>query len=195
MARVITAGGDAHSREVQREVQFGEIHNIGYNFTAPIEKVAKADPGNIQEVAASQLTLSTSYYQSVLLQARRSFIAAIVSAAAGLAFFLAAVVIALLRDSLDAATISATSGGIVEIIAGLNFWLYSRTSSQLDSFHVRLEQMQRYILANSIYMGLSGDQHEKALSDLVKTVATRPVSVADSVEKTTFGPRPNEDLS
>jgi hypothetical protein len=153
-----------------------------YNFVEQIDTLAKADPGNIQEVAASQLALSTSYYESVLAQARRSFLAAIVSAAIGLGFFLAAVAIALVRDSVNAATLSAISGGIVETIAGLNFWLYGRTATQLDAFHVRLEQTQRYLLANSLSTGLDGDSRNKVLSELVATVASQPVPLGNSTD-------------
>jgi hypothetical protein len=88
-----------------------------------IESVAAADPHNIQEVAASQLELIEKYYDTVLLQARQSFQSALVAAAIGLAFFVAAVGFVLTRNSIDAAVVSAISGGIVQAIAGLNFWL------------------------------------------------------------------------
>jgi TRADD-N domain-containing protein len=168
-----------------RDVVGGDIVSRGGTVSihvAPLENVAKADPGNIQEVAASQLALSTSYYESVLAQARRSFVAAIVSAAVGLGFFLAAVAIVLVRESLNAATLSAISGGIVETIAGLNFWLYGKTATQLDAFHVRLEQTQRYLLANSLSTSLDGEHRNKVLSDLVATVASQPVLLGKSME-------------
>jgi hypothetical protein len=38
-----------------------------------LRNIAKADPGNIQQVAASQLDPSTNYYTSVLRQAQQSF--------------------------------------------------------------------------------------------------------------------------
>jgi hypothetical protein len=107
-------------------------------MSGAIENVAKADPGNIQEVAASPLALSNSYYQSVLSQAR--FLATIVSAAIGLVFFILSLILAMVSHNPDAAYISALAGGIVEVISGLNFWLFGRTASQLDAFHVRLEK-------------------------------------------------------
>jgi hypothetical protein len=148
------------------------VQNI---YLEAIKDVSDADPENIQQVAAAQLSLSTSYYENVLQQAQRSFIAAIASAAIGLAFFIASVSIFLIRNDVRAGTVSAISGAIVEVIAGLNFWLYGRTAFQLNSFHIRLEQTQKYLLANSIATKLGGQARETALIDLIKAVASQPI--------------------
>lgn len=138
---------------------------------AAIEEVANIDPANIQEVAASQLSLSNSYYGSVLAQARQSFRSAVIAALLGLMFFLAAVAISLVKGNLESSIISVVGGGIVEVIAGLNFWLYSKTAAQLDSFHLRLERMQRYLLANSVCLNLQGEQRGTAMTGLIQKIA------------------------
>ena len=140
-------------------------------MSGAIENVAKADPGNIQQVAASQLALSNSYYQSVLSQARQSFLAAIVSATVGLVFFIFSVISAMISHHSGAACISALAGGIVEVISGLNFWLFGRTASQLDAFHVRLEKTQRYLLANSVSTSLREEARSQVVADLVRSMA------------------------
>jgi hypothetical protein len=66
---------------------------------------------------------------------------------------------------------SAVGGSVLLAISGLNFWLYGRASAQLNLFHVRLEQTQRYLLANSMAMNLTGNDRNNAISDLIKTVA------------------------
>jgi hypothetical protein len=152
-----------------------------------INEVAKADPGNIQEVAASQLALSNSYYQTVLAQASRSFIAAIVSAGVGLTFFITAVFFALVNKSADAAYISALAGAIVEVISGLNFWLFGRTASQLDAFHVRLEQTQRYLLANSISTNLPEDGRAIVVAELVRSMVETRVKPKNGVDDNNLG--------
>jgi hypothetical protein len=136
-----------------------------------IMQSAGVDTTNIARVAASQLTISNAYYENVLSQARRSFNSAIAAAIVGLLFFLGAVAVAMTRELIGAASISALSGTIVEVIAGLNFWLYARTSLQLESFHLRLERMQRYLVANSVCENLRGKARDLALSELVATIA------------------------
>jgi hypothetical protein len=124
-------------------------------------------------VAASQLKISNNYYQSVLGQAQQSFRSAIIAAGVGLGFFLAALGFALALGKLDVAIISSISGGIVEVIAGLNFWLFGKTAAQLDLFHVRLEQTQRFLLANSVCENLRDDARDTARSELVKSFSAK----------------------
>jgi hypothetical protein len=142
--------------------------------------VARADPGNIQEVAASQLLLTNNYYRSVLRQARQSFIAAVIAAGAGLAFFAAAVIVSLSTNALDAAIISALGGIIVELISGLNFWLYSHAASQLDAFHLRLERTQHFLLANSVCESLSAGDRDRVRALLVQQIVAAPTGTTDA---------------
>lgn len=137
-----------------------------------IESVASADPTNVQEVAARQLRLSDAYYENALHHSRQSFRSAIVASAVGLAFFLAAVGFVLARNDNDAAVISAISGAIVQAIAGLNFWLYGRTAQQLDTFHVRLEQTQHFLIANSLCESLTDERRDEARVNLISIIAT-----------------------
>jgi hypothetical protein len=151
----------------------GDRPTTGVVSEVAIESVARADAGNISEVAASQLKISNNYYQSVLGQAQQSFRSAIIAAGVGLGFFLAALGFALALGKLDVAIISSISGGIVEVIAGLNFWLFGKTAAQLDLFHVRLEQTQRFLLANSVCENLRDDARDTARSELVKSFSAK----------------------
>lgn len=136
-----------------------------------LNEISAADPSNILQVAAAQFKLSDQYYENVLSQAKRSFNSAVAAAVTGTLLFLAAITFAFISRQTSAAVISSTAGGIVEIVSGLNFWLYARTAIQLNSFHSRLERMQRYLVANSVAASLSAKRKEAALGDLVKTIA------------------------
>ena len=92
------------------------------SVSGALKDVSKADPANIQEVAAAQFGLSNLYYENVLAQARRSFHSAVAAAVVGLAFFLAAVTFAMVTNQMTASVISVVGGGVVEVVAGLNFW-------------------------------------------------------------------------
>src|SRR6266700_21563 len=138
---------------------------------AEIEDVAKADPANIQQVAASQLAIVNSYYESVLMQAQQSFVWALRAAGVGLLFFIAAVSFILLKQTENVAVISLISGALVDVISAINFYLYSRASSQLASFHTYLDRTQRFILANSVCENLSGEIKQATRAELVRTIA------------------------
>jgi hypothetical protein len=143
--------------------------------------LANADPGDVQGIAASQLQLLTAFYEIALDQARKSFRWAIVGSIVGVAFFMAAIAFVLGSGNNDAGLVSAISGGIVEAIAGINFVLYGKATVQLSGFHSRLEQTQRFLLANSICEGLpDGEPRTRARAQLVATIATHELRAPSS---------------
>jgi hypothetical protein len=144
------------------------IHNF---VRDSIERISAADPSDVQRIAGSQLELLAGYHEIVLAQSRRSFFWALIGAGIGLLFFLAAVVFALLTSSTAGALIPLLSGAIVEVIAGIVFFLYGRAAIQLSSFHGRLETLQRYMLANSICESLDGEERTKARAALIQEIS------------------------
>ncbi|WP_412100455.1 S1 family peptidase [Micromonospora ureilytica] len=158
-------------RELNSPPGIIDLLPAGHTVSGALEEVSKADPANIQEVAAAQFGLSNLYYENVLSQAKRSFNAAAVAAVVGLVFFLASVTFAIATQQFAASVTSLIGGGIVEVVAGLNFWLYGRTSVQLNAFHLRLERMQRFLLANSVSASLTGDRREECLAQLVGVIS------------------------
>lgn len=107
----------------------------------------------------------------VLDQAKKSFLWALIAAAIGLLFFIAAVSSIIFLNLQNAAIIGVISGALVEVISGINFYLYNQTSKQLSDFQSRLDTTQRFLLANSICEGLEGLSKQQARSDLIKAIA------------------------
>jgi hypothetical protein len=63
---------------------------------------------------------------------------------------------------------------VVQVIAGINFVLYGKAASQLLGFHGRLEQTQRFLLANSICHAIGDDAARTSTrAELVATIARR----------------------
>jgi len=137
-----------------------------------VDQLSEAEPGDIQVVAASQIRLLTSYYNAVLAQATMSFRWALIAAGVGLAFFLGAVVLLITVESQSIAMVSVIGGTIVEVISGINFLLYGKTTTQLAHFHERLDRTQRFLLANSICETMGDEAQQKSRSELVKVIAT-----------------------
>lgn len=142
--------------------------------------VAQADPSNIQEVAASQLELINNYYSTILSQAVQSFRWAIIAAGVGLAFFVAAVTFLLTSQQTNLSAVSIISGALVEVISGINFYLYRQALAQLELFHVRLERTQLFLLANSVCENLTGDNQQAARAELIRTIANTAESVFEA---------------
>jgi hypothetical protein len=87
-----------------------------------------------------------------------------------LVFFFAAVAVALLQGLTLASIVPLISGAVVEVVSGVVFYLYGKTTSQLSSFHSRLELLQRYLLANSLCEGLDGEERSKARAALIREI-------------------------
>src|SRR5262249_5101711 len=126
-----------------------------------------ADPANVQLIAALQIELLTEYHQVALAQSHRLFFWALVGSGIGLIFFVAALVHALPTET------AFLSGAVIEIVAGIIFVLYGKTTAQLSSFPGRLEELHRYLLANSLCEGLDGDERNKARAALIQEITTR----------------------
>ena len=163
-----TGKASTSSQKITDNALFTERH---YRLEQALDLMSEIDPNNVQATVASQIKLMDPYYEEVLTQAKRSFRWALVSTGVGLFFFMASVGFILSRKSEDAAKISLVSGAIIEVIAGINFYLHNRASKQLTDFHNRLENTQRFLLANVICEQLSDDVKHEVRSDVIRVIA------------------------
>jgi len=123
--------------------------------------------------------MSLHYYQAVRIQAQRSFQAALAAAAVGTVFFIAAAGL-VMNGASDRATISLIAGTLIQVISGINFYLYGKAARQFSLFHVCLERMNRFLVANSICANLDqGDKRDELRAELVKIVAEAPMLTVD----------------
>jgi hypothetical protein len=163
--------------EAVQRVVGGQVHGVVIEnliIRDSIDRIGKADPANVQQIAASQLELLAGCHQIALAQSRRSFFWALVGSGLGLSLFLAAAAFALTPQTALTGLILLLSGAIIEVVV---FVLYGRTMSQLSSFHSRLEVLQRYLLANSLCESLDGDERNKARAALIQEIL-RPQAAA-----------------
>jgi len=143
-----------------------------------VEEVAKADPNNIQEVAASQLSIINSYYQSGLQQSQQSFKWSLIWGGVGLVFLIAAVGFLLFRQPTEVAFASGIGGAFMEVFAGTYLYLYKHASDQLAAFRVSLESTQRLLLANSMCEKLEGEVEQTTRAELIRLMVNSAVQLA-----------------
>jgi hypothetical protein len=94
-----------------------------------------------------------------------------------LVLFAMAVMFSLLNGLSVASIVPLIAGAVVEVVSGVVFYLYGKTSSQLSAFHSRLEVVQRYLLANSLCEGLSESERDKARTALIGEISrTQPTT-------------------
>lgn len=132
---------------------------------ASIKRLSEADTKDVRSVAAAQIEMLSEFYQLSLSQASRSFRWALVASVVGLLFVLAAMLFK------EVETASLIGAGLIEFIAGVNFYLYGKTLSQLNLFQGRLEVTQRFLVANSLSETLGDDYRDKTRAQLITQLA------------------------
>ncbi len=183
-AQVWQRQGSSLSVRAPHDVNYGMLEPQPAPQTTTQKLVAGLDPAKIQEVAASQVAISEMYYKTSLQHAQRLFRWALITAGVGLIFFLVAVALQVLQKPVNGALISLASGGVLAVLAVLNFWLYGRVFNQLRAFHERLDRTQQYMLANSICENLKGEVKQATQIELIRAMMH---SLALQEEKTEKG--------
>ena len=166
-------------RRLREQKGRGAVHD--FRVQSSVERLSDTRPDDIQGIAARQIELLAEYHRIALSQARRSFFWALVGAVVGLGCFLAAVVFLLLEKPQEtAAVVSVIAGALVEVMSGINFYLYGKASAQLAQFHGPLDRTQRFLLANSVCSALKKDEiKDQTRADLVRAIAGASLLLED----------------
>ncbi|MEZ5534940.1 MAG: hypothetical protein R3F02_04880 [Thiolinea sp.] len=138
-----------------------------------VRQLNDAKTDDVKGIAASQISLLSRFYDLSLEQAGRSFRWALIASVVGLLFFMAAIVFQVLgKDGSELPLISVIGGALIEFIAGINFYLYGKTLSQLTLFQGRLEVTQRFLLANSLCESLGEKYRDETRAALIAQLAS-----------------------
>jgi hypothetical protein len=65
---------------------------------------------------------------------------------------------------------------LIEVISGLNFYLYGRASKQLEAFHILLDRTQRFLIANSACESMEGKEKNLTRAVIIKSLVDLPPS-------------------
>ena len=153
-----------------------------HNIEAIATELAETEPGDIQKTGSLVIELLNRYNEEVLSQAKKSFNWAVTVALMGFALFIGSLFILFTMQLQQIAAIGIIGGAIVEVVAGLQFYLYGKTTTQLAYFQQSLDRTQRFLIANSICEALEGENKQKSRAELVKYIAlsAQPAPIASS---------------
>ena len=157
-------------------------------------EAAAAQP-QVGKMVAKHEELILHYYKDVLTQAKQSFDSAKSVARIGFWVLIGTVVYVLVTDVLahtnklgfsmsghekTVSVIGIVSGALIEFVAGVNFWLYSRVAKQFAAFHICLERTHRYLLAYTIADQVA-NQKDEIFGKLVCIMANAPMITSPDV--------------
>lgn len=159
------------------------------------------DQGKIGDIVAKHEKLILHYYKDVQDQAKQSFDTARSAAKIGFWVLIATLLYVLTFDGLSrfklpfemtggslavTGLVGLGSGALMEFIAGVSFWLYSRGAKQFGAFHICLERTHRYLLAYKIAEQIEGGKDE-TLRELVCIMANAPMITRQDIDSSDSG--------
>lgn len=101
-------------------------------------------------LAVGQTDILKFFYEDVRTQTTRSFWQALIVSLLGFFVVMVAVVLGFTGTNNNAITPTAIAGVVIEIVGGLQFYLYNRTVVIMSNFHNRLMRVQRFLLADDL---------------------------------------------
>jgi len=163
------------------------------NIGKPLENLSKAK--GVQEIAASQIDMLTSYYGNVLTQSQRSFNFALLSGGVGLLFIMATIGFLVSQLSQNLAIVTTLGAALSGFISGVNFYVYNKSSSQMGEFHNRLNKTQNFLVADGMCDKLDEVTKNQVRSDLIRTLAGIPLtpSSPQQIEQSQGGGNPESE--
>ena len=181
-----------------------DVEVASYNSRLPVplqelknecELLAHTPAGDTQGMASLLSKMALNYYQDVRSQAQQSFYSALAAAGIGSLFFIYAVW-AQIKDPAGSSRINVSllAGALIEVISGINFYLYFRAARQFAMFHICLERTNRFLLANTLCENLTCTaKRDEMRAELVRVVAEAPMLTLESVSENQWRVKPSKD--
>lgn len=110
------------------------------------------------------------YYVINKQQARNSFSAALFISFLGFTLFAVGIALTFISNSGNIIQYSTIGGAVVEVIAGLFFWLYSKATKQINIFHKSLLNTEKFLTAIQLVEKVSQDSRDKAYIYIIEKV-------------------------
>ncbi len=112
---------------------------------------------------------STEYYIISKRQANKSFTLAIISCLLGVIIYICGFLIVAILDK-DITLFTTISGTVVELIAGLSFWVYNKCVKQLSEYHKRLSSTEKYLTSIQMADKMTESGREEMYKWLIQNV-------------------------
>jgi hypothetical protein len=179
-------------------------------ISAPLQKRQQAEKAcdeigvainneTLGDIVANHEKLILHYYSDVQDQANNSFDTAKWIAITGFAVLICTLLFVLginlykpptgdISPLRSVGGVGILSGILIEFIAGVAFWLYSRCARQFSAFHICLERTHRYLIAYMMVERLGANKDE-TLRDLVCIMANAPMITQSDIDQYQAAPR------
>ncbi|WP_291285388.1 hypothetical protein [Flavobacterium sp.] len=159
----------------QRFFEFKKIFKEEKEIKEEVEKVYKTfeekDNQDVLHLMIQNVAELREYYVINKQQARNSFSAALFISILGFLLFASGFVLSYtMPDKSDIIPYSTVGGSIIEIIAGLFFWLYSKAIRQINIFHTSLQSTEKFLTAIQLVDKVSIDKKDDIYREIISKI-------------------------
>ncbi len=112
------------------------------------------------------------YYVINKQQARNAFSSAIFSCILGFIIFVLGIIVFYFipNNNLSILNLTTLSGGIIEVVSGLFFWLYTKSLKQINLFHESLQETQKFLTAIQISEKISKENQDETYMYIIEQI-------------------------
>lgn len=174
MTSVVSAGVAAlMAYNAKREFDKTDEKKEEIKVEEAIEKIrfGKIEDDNVIDLMLKNVKELREYYVISKQQARKSFSAALFICFFGVCIYLLGIISYIVFNK-DIAIISVIAGTVVEVIAGLFFWLYREAIQQLNIYHERLGSTEKYLIVIQVIKELPEEQRIESFRNLTMAILT-----------------------
>ncbi len=139
----------------------------------PFKESIESKEFNIVELMKQNVLETKEYYVINKRHANRAFSASLVFCILGFILYASGLIHVILNEGSDITLIAIVSGTVVELVSGLFFWLYTRTTNQLALFHERLVSTEQFLAAIHLVEDISESERDKAYINLIDKIMSK----------------------
>lgn len=115
------------------------------------------------------------YYVINKQQARNSYSASLFMCFLGFILFSSGVAYSVYDPANNIIQYSTFGGVIIELIAGLFFWLYSKSIKQINLFHSSLQNTEKFLTAIQLVEKISEGKRDETYSNIINKIIERDI--------------------
>jgi len=158
---------DKKRRDSEEKELKDEVEGVLTKFV----KVSDEKNDDVLSLMIKNVAELREYYVINKQQARNSFSAALFICILGFLIFASGIVLTYYSSSSDSVIQYTTIGGtIVEVIAGLFFWLYSKAIRQINLFHSSLLGTQKFLTAIQLVDEIGEQNRDQVYTYIIKKI-------------------------
>ena len=151
--------------QINHSAEKEEINKEKERFKSEAQK----EKNDVLGLATKNVSELREYFIISKYQAKYSYTAALFAAIIGFIFFAVSTWL-IFKGNISGMQITTISGAIVEIIAGLFFWLYKNATKQMHIFYHSLLDTEKLLIAIQLVENMPEDKREEAYKSIIAKI-------------------------